>query len=111
MSNLVVDGILFYHGGTADLGTNKEVAKNFGPIKSCNIGQASDEHKLNAIDTENHALESARKSLAKQAKEVGANAVICHNYSTSFIVGFSDRLQCVTSAYGDAVLIKPKGAS
>ncbi|MDE0723558.1 MAG: hypothetical protein OSB62_02535 [Alphaproteobacteria bacterium] len=108
MSNLVVDDVLFYHGGAADLGVNVEVTQNFGPVNSCSIGRDTEGDKLNPTRAEKSALQGVHKDLAKKAKKLGANAIICHSHSTSFIAGFSDSLQCVTSAHGDAVTLTPK---
>ncbi len=109
MSNLVVDGILFYHGGAADLGTNKEVVKNFGPVSKTdqsfrNRGEADTQH------TQRVCKETAQ-ALAKAAKELGANAILYYsNAPTPFWGKRNGRefMVCQVTTSGDAVLIKTK---
>lgn len=104
MSNLIVDDILFYHGGAADLGSNMEVVANFGPVRA--IDQCVTVQGERNIPLTERTIQEALKALANQAKEHGANAIISLNLCPTPV--YFDKMYCQVTTSGDAVLIKPK---
>jgi uncharacterized protein YbjQ (UPF0145 family) len=106
MSNLVVDDVLFYHGGAADLGVNVEVTQNFGP--KLGMAQQSKNDESSDCEFTQDAINTALKELAKQAQSAGANAVIALNISPTPILSNGGKLFCQVTVCGDAVTLTPK---
>ncbi len=106
MSNLVVDDILFYHGGAADLGIKVKVIQNFGPIEANCIGYCEARNFREKLES---TIEQELKNLAQQADKMGANSVICYSKVIN-PWGFSgsEKPHYHVHLSGDAVTLTPK---